>query len=222
MAIFVITDGKGSFLRRDIYSGRYVQVRERRQADEFDQRTKAANILKSSVTKEIKKKFHIICETSSFSSMQDLANVITKERQKTRREEDKIDLAANTNVVYESKIDDILESLTSAQHLFQTIKDRAEKLNEMLSITNSEINDILHYIEFTDLNLYQAWLIYKLLRDTRRKRRKIKDELLVLEKIEDCKVLTEQVVTNALKSAEGLDSRKYDARALNALFNKGE
>lgn len=218
MVKFVITDGKGYYIRRDDASGKYVPVNGRNAATEFDQRTKAANILKNSVTKEVRKRYHIKTENDCQESEQSGIPVELRIDFSEKKEEEKIELAASTNMVFDSKIDEIVSSLSSAKYIIEITKNRVDKLNEMLGIVNSEINDILHYIEFTNLNLYQAWLIYKLLKETRRKRRAIKDELLVLEKIGDGDILTEQLINNALHSADGLKTRKYDPRSLSILF----
>lgn len=95
-------------------------------------------------------------------------------------------------------------------------------LNFMLSEVDKEICDIMHYIEFYNLDAAKGYKMYKMLKDCRLRRRKIKDErekvsaaiqavgnLEFVEKIKTC-----------LCQMKGLDKRKYTPRILDELFEE--
>ena len=90
----------------------------------------------------------------------------------------------------------------------------------MLSEVDKEICDIMHYIEFNNLDAAKGYKVYKMLKDCRMRRRKIKDEH---EKVN----AAIQVLANddlieklkiALKQMRGLDQRLYTPRVLTELF----
>ena len=102
------------------------------------------------------------------------------------------------------------------------LKQYRVNLNHMLSEVDKEICDIMHYIEFYNLDAAKGYKMYKMLKDCRMRRRKIKDEY---EKVgmaitalanED---LIEKMKT-ALKQMKGLDSRLYTPRILTELFEE--
>lgn len=87
------------------------------------------------------------------------------------------------------------------------------KLNSELSRLNEEITDIEHYIEFSKLNVSDAYRAYKMLRDTLQERRCIKDNIRVVKEMYEC--------CNVKKLSEirkELDNRVYIPRRLNGLF----
>lgn len=102
------------------------------------------------------------------------------------------------------------------------LKQYLVNLNHMLSEVDKEICDIMHYIEFYNLDAAKGYKMYKMLKDCRLRRRKIKDEY---EKVgaaittlanED---LIEKMKT-ALKQMKGLDNRLYTPRILTELFEE--
>lgn len=77
---------------------------------------------------------------------------------------------------------DSLSLLKEAETLVQNLSKRAIHLRNQLSKTDKEINDLIHYIEFSsNQNVVNGYKLYKKLKDLRLTRRKIKDELLVIE-----------------------------------------
>ena len=57
--LYLITDGKGNYVRYDIRSNKYVLVRNKFLAEKWEDRSKAQNILNSSIPKKLKKKFRV-------------------------------------------------------------------------------------------------------------------------------------------------------------------
>lgn len=102
------------------------------------------------------------------------------------------------------------------------LKQYRVNLNYMLSEVDKEICDIMHYIEFYNLDAAKGYKMYKMLKDCRLRRRKIKDEY---EKVNAAIIalanedLIEKIKT-ALKQIKGLDKRLYTPRILTELFEE--
>lgn len=86
-------------------------------------------------------------------------------------------------------------------------------LNSKLSDISQEIVDLEHYIEFSKLNACEGYHAYKMLQDTLKKRRKIKDSITAAQSLyENCDV-------DKLSSCNDyLHNRTYNPRKLTALF----
>lgn len=69
--------------------------------------------------------------------------------------------------------------MNEVEKIMDNTSNRLENLcrnyEKRLSSVDKEINDIYHFIEFTELDAYRGWKAYKLLKDKLRKRREIKD-----------------------------------------------
>ena len=65
----------------------------------------------------------------------------------------------------------------------EKVKAYKIKLNHELSVADQKITDIYHYIEFHPLNACQGYKMAKLLQDTLKERREIKNELDILGQI---------------------------------------
>ena len=87
------------------------------------------------------------------------------------------------------------------------------KLNGELSRLNEEITDIEHYIEFSKLNVSDAYRAYKMLRDTLQERRQVKDNIRVVKEMYEC-----CNVKRLAEVREELDNRVYAPRRLSRLF----
>lgn len=218
---YALTDGHGSYIRHDIFSGKFVPVRNLSLADKWEQRAKAQNILKNGLCKKDKKRFHIIeiddgkgitentkkevavSEMNSESGEQDLHIEKVKELSDNLKEDCQMDK-------WKSGIEYMKDFVLDAEA-------RKEELSKEMSDIDKEITDIQHYIELNNLNAYQGFLAYKMLQGRLRKRRKIKNELHVLSQLGACKVDSAMLidVQNAIKE---LDSRTYTPRILSELF----
>ncbi len=130
----------------------------------------------------------------------------------------------NADDYYKTRFDDMdtdwngyVEDLISFS---SQLKQYRTNLNYMLSEVDKEICDIMHYIEFYNLDAANGYKMYKMLKDCRLRRRKIKDEqekvnatLMVFgndELIEKMRI--------CLKQMKGLDGRLYTPRVLKELF----
>ena len=92
-------------------------------------------------------------------------------------------------------------------------QERQKFLCKELKNVDDELLDILHIIEMeAPKNMYQGWLLYKKIRDNRKRRRPIKDEITILQDVleeVDAAVFSRKRIQKAI---DGLFKRKYKFR----------
>lgn len=106
-----------------------------------------------------------------------------------------------------------IEKFGSCEDVFKEAKDRYNILKERLKLVDNDILNILHEIELeSPKDLYHGWLFYKKLREDRKKRREIKDELLIIDNV--LRQIDPSCVSrsNTQKAIDGLFDRKYSFR----------
>lgn len=131
-----------------------------------------------------------------------------------------------TNQVIEQVISDtdesiaeILTQVRSFESYMQDIGKKRDTLTYELSKVDAEIEDILHASEFYNLNACEGYKLYKMLRDARIKRRKLKDYIEVVGYVE--RATGKDFANNVgSKSILGKETREYTPRVLNELFNR--
>jgi hypothetical protein len=217
---YVITDGHGSYIRHDSYSGKYVPVRNESLAERWEQRSKAQNILKNGLSKQIRKKFHV----QDVSDGAGICNV----KKDNPDEEEKVTTVADLHIdkvkeiiskdCNDSQIKKWEEGLNSMTEFVMDAEERREELSQAMSEIDKEITDIQHYIEFNDMNAYQGWLAYKMLQNRLKKRRKIKNELQVLTQLGGCKI-DSSMLEDITKAIKDMGNRIYTPRVLTELFD---
>lgn len=125
---------------------------------------------------------------------------------KNTEEEKKADIANERSV-------DFLKIFNSVANLTDYKSGCLTKLNGELSRLTEEITDIEHYIEFSKLNVSDAYRTYKMLRDTLQERRRIKDSITAAKALyENCDV--KEIATTQRQ----LEDRSYKPRRLTGLF----
>lgn len=116
----------------------------------------------------------------------------------------------------------------SSKYIISVISEAAAKLNcrhmalvEEESKYDRQRTDIEHYIEFNagKLNACDGYKAYKMLQDTLLKRRKVKDELQMINVVRDRMSLSEDIENIETKIQE-LESRTYEPREFKHLFEK--
>ena len=114
----------------------------------------------------------------------------------------------------------------SSKYLISVLSDAASKLNcrhlelvEEVSKYDRQKSDVEHYIEFNagKLNACDGFKAYKLLQDILVERRKVKDELQIIQSVRDTMSLSEDIEGKVKE----LESRTYEPRELTYLFEKG-
>lgn len=131
-----------------------------------------------------------------------------------------------TNQVIEQVISDtdesiaeILAQVRNFESYMQDISKRRDTLTYELSKVDAEIEDILHAAEFYNLNACEGYKLYKMLRDARIKRRKLKDYIEVVGYVE--RATGKDFANNVgSKSILGKGTREYTPRVLSELFNR--
>ncbi len=96
--------------------------------------------------------------------------------------------------------------------LISEARKRKDELVESLSNADKEFSNIIHRIELEKpKDLYHGWLLYKEVKTNRKKRRDIKDELLIISGIlkMDFRNFDSQ---NIKKAVDGLANRKFAVR----------
>lgn len=94
-------------------------------------------------------------------------------------------------------------------------KNRLGELKIKLNIADKKTIDILHSIELgRDLDLYHGWLLYKQIKENRKERRQIKDEILVLETVIGHVDIAAMQKKQVKKKIDGLSKRKYAYRII--------
>lgn len=106
-----------------------------------------------------------------------------------------------------------IDKFGSCSDVFEEAQNRVKVLIMELEKSDKELLDILHSIEMKpSKDLYGGWKLYKKIRENRKNRRSIKDEILiiqnVLEKI-DFTCLNRDKIQKAIN---GLFDRKYTFR----------
>ena len=115
----------------------------------------------------------------------------------------------------------------SSKYIISVLADAASKLNcrhlelvEEVSKYDRQKADVEHYIEFNagKLNACDGFKAYKLLQDILVERRKVKDELQIIQSVKDTMSLSEDIEDKVKE----LESRTYEPRELTHLFETKE
>ena len=106
-----------------------------------------------------------------------------------------------------------IDKFGTCSDILEEAKERKNVLIVELRNKDTELIDILHIIEIEPpKDLYSGWKLYKWIKENRKKRRLIKDELLIVEsvlnEINPSCVQKEKIQ----KAIDGLFSRKYTFR----------
>lgn len=115
----------------------------------------------------------------------------------------------------------------SSKYIISVLSEAVAKLNvrhqelaEQQSKFDGQVSDIVHYIEFNTgkLNACDGYKAYKLLQDTLLERRKIKDELQIIQVVRDR--MNAEDIANVEQKIKELEARVYKPRELTYLFEK--
>lgn len=213
MARYYITDGHGSYIRKDNYSNKYVPIRNINMAEVFEQRSQAQNVLRNCIGKKLRRNYFI----------EEVGDAVVPQPLKFNKialKNDK-DTVAKTISKEELKPDQTKKWADGAEELKTFLFDAEKRKNELvedLRHVDREISDIEHYIEIGRFNAYQGWLAFSMLKGRLIKRRKIKDELNVIVRLKSCKVTSDTMIdiNNAIKAYQ---NRQYKPRVLKELFD---
>lgn len=197
---YVITDGT-RFIYKN-YKNKYVPISSEAMADVYNKK-QAETIYKNRLPKALKRVFYVKCIDESRSDVKQV------DSQKTYNIEETCEIP---------NITQWLDKIDTLNGLIQEATKRKQELINSLTTIDRELSDIIHYIEFCNLNAAQGYSAYKMIRERRIKRRVIKNELSVINVILDKESL-DHIEDKIEKTVNGLKNHVYEPRVLTELFN---
>lgn len=204
MIVFMISDGKGAYLRRDA-NGYYSAVRNKALGTVWDSREKANNILHNCVNKNLRYRYNVV-EIDDKPAQSEVKNSIIPPKPKPQ-----------PTIQLDGSVAELKRKIEQISDIICGTEARKNELTIALSNIDKELTDLDHSLELNNMNAYQGYLYAKIRKRCLEKRRKIKDELAVLVWLGDCKV-TEVTLHDIVENIQGLDNRKYQPRVLMDLF----
>lgn len=117
----------------------------------------------------------------------------------------------------DAAFDGLVDKVKELEKLVARIKRQGNIASLKLSRCDKQIEDVLHAIEFQQLNVVKGYNAYKRLHELRIIRRKYKDQIFIANSI--LGGVTKHVQEGTLsKQIAGLDGRKYRVRYEHDLF----
>lgn len=202
MGVYVITDGEGSYIRRDDASGKYVPIKSFKNAMKLDSIAKANSILNNSIAKNIRSRYAV--------QFIDTDNIVEKEN-----------MGVQNDICYRNIIDDNIDEwilkINTIIDVLSGSDARNRELNIKLSDIDKEIVDVEHYIEFGKFNAYQGWMCFKMLQNLLKQRRKYKNEMQVISLIKQLR-FDKNSLTELSQKISDIRNKYYTPRAIPELF----
>lgn len=127
----------------------------------------------------------------------------------------KMKVISNQDYILPDEVTRWVEKFGTCADIFDEAKHRELELVNLLKKTDAEMLDVLHSIEIEKpKDMYKGWKQYNLIRDIRIRRRKVKDEIIVIEKV--LEELNPNHITrkDIQNTVDGLMHRKYTFRIL--------
>lgn len=201
MANYVITDGT-RWIMKD-RKGKYLPTSFVTLADLYTKK-QADAICNNSLSKALRGIFHV----------EKVNDVIPKQIKPVTEK----DIDETEKVMVSENIQHWLNKVSDLNGLANEALNRKDELVQSLSNIDKELCDVLHYIEFCNLNAAQGYKAYKMIKERRIIRRNIKNELNVLNIILSKKI-SETATDEINKCVAGMDKRTYEPRVLKELFD---
>lgn len=219
---YVLANGKGSYIK-ERFDGGYESTHDISLAKKFDNRGKANNIKRILPNKLKRGKYEVRCveepdDKKKFIVHEPPRRTSTVVKVKSVKPAD----SEFMKKICEQPIQD--DSLSQVQNLTDIIIGADERLDVLVkqqSKVDSEVSDMIHYIENTTFDLYSGWLALRALQTLLRIRRKVKNELNIVRKIVGLKIDTAEV-RNIKSEIERLQDNVYVPRVLKGLFDNAE
>ena len=215
---FLLFDGKNKYLRRDA-QGNFIPVKKKVLAEAWDNRQTAQNILKNSVSKNLRHRYRVV-EVEDVSP----PPIINKQSADNNQgdgnkptQQLSISVAFKEGEVDDSELIEWCNKLNTFTSFVQEAEDRKKELSDMLSEVDQELSDIDHRLEQKPFNASQGCIYANMRRERLLRRRKIKNELTILTWLGECKVNTSMIL-DIKKEVSRLNGRTYQPRRLIGLF----
>ena len=156
-------------------------------------------------------RFKISLDISDTDKLREFGDKIEAERKKI--EKNPIEVKVNTDEA-EQSISDLYDNL---EKVTKDLKEQRILLQSELSKVDKEISDIRHYIEFYPLNACQGYKAAKMMKDCLIRRRAIKNEMEVIDRIAVMNVSFIGSGRGRIKLTQERD-KHYRPRVLKELF----
>lgn len=118
------------------------------------------------------------------------------------------------NYVISKQISQWIEKFGICDDILKEVQKRKEELNTMLSNIDKEFSNLIHDIEFEgNIDLYGGWKERNEIKENRRRRRTVKDELIIISNVlrMDFRELDREIIN---KAVAGLAKRKFTYRVV--------
>ena len=149
-------------------------------------------------------------------SLQPIPDIKPKEEIKEKTIKNRDDYVLSENIVQ------WVDKFGVCADVLEEARKRQEELVNDLHIKDKELLDILHIVEIErSKDLYNGWLLYKRIRENRKARREIKDELIIIGNVLkeiNPKYFQRDKVQSAI---DGLFNREYSFRIIEDDNNDG-
>lgn len=212
---YVLKDGLSRYIHRDI-NGKFSITTSEALADHYDSRKSAKNILDNCLPRYMRKGFAV--QEIVVSEMG--SETVRKPEKQPQMVSPKIEEALRiaNQPLPDSRVGEFTESFSKITDFLNQAAKRKEELLNDLSLVDSEISDINHYIELAEgLNAYHGYLAFRMLRNKLKLRRQIKDELNIVQAIcnsDNSRAEFERIS----RCISGMETRRYEPRVLTELF----
>lgn len=202
MKTYVITDGERFIYRNR--QGKYVPTTGEAMADTFHSQKRAESILHNQITKGLRTSFRVECMDED--SDKKIKQLSVKEVQDN-----------SEKVILSEDVRYWIEKLSSLNGISKEVRHRKSELEKGLRNVDNELLDLQHYIEFGKFNASEGYITCVRFKNTRLRRRSIKNEIAVLDIILD-ESIGGMIVEEIMKRIKELDKRRYNPRVLKELF----
>lgn len=196
---YIITNGTEYIYKNN--AGKYVSIRNRAFADEFDKKV-AENILNNSLSKRVKIGMYI--KKVDDGKKSDLPAIPTE----CKKDEFKLP----------DNIQEWLDKINTLNGLAEEATKRLIQLTEEQSEVEKKIVDLSHYAEFSSMNACIGYKVSKKWHDLLSERRTIKNEITVVKFILN-KKLSESINEEVAKLINSINNQEYHPRALKEIFD---
>lgn len=175
----------------------------------FFEYSKAKNIL-NSLPKPLKKMHFCVKALPDIKPKEKVTNITSK------RKVINTETSIREKYIPSDNVTRWIEKFGSCEDVLSEAKQREKELIDKLHKSDSELMDILHIIEIEKpKDLYKGWLLYKRIKQNRKERREVKDELIIVENVlghlTDISFLHRK---NIQKAINGLYNRQYSFRVV--------
>lgn len=173
-----------------------------KQMAQYFEYSKARNILDH--MPKTMKKFHFTVEP--------VPEVIVKEKEENSNTEEKY--LKNNDYEPSENSTRWINKFGVCGDILDEAEEREKELIKKLDIFDKELLDILHIIEIEkSKDMFTGWKLYKQIRNNRKKRRDVKDEILIIENVlRNIKKVSCLHRDTVQKAIDGLFGRKYKFR----------